>query len=146
MHTEVQQILRRQLLDCEHRCLIPDLAAPVLEPARLGRPPDIVELIHVFGSISFTDAADHCCVSRILVSHIPLIAPPRDCETRFESLLFSCLVNYPKWSACCCYEQILSSESSIFLNDPLRVGCCRTCQCPQCLEATRPRLHPRMQA
>ena len=36
------------------------IAEPVLELVRLGdeRPQDVVELLHVFGSISFTDVAD----------------------------------------------------------------------------------------
>ena len=42
--SEFQQTVKHQLLDCEHLFLIPALP-----------PQDVIELLRVFGSISFTD-------------------------------------------------------------------------------------------
>ena len=49
-----------KFLDCEHLVLISDLAESVLDFVRLvdERPQDVVELLRVFGSISFTAVAD----------------------------------------------------------------------------------------
>ena len=55
-----QQAFWHQFLDCEHLVLVSDLAESVLEFVRLvdERPQDVVELLRVFGSISFTAVAD----------------------------------------------------------------------------------------
>ena len=56
--------MKHQLLDCEHLFLISELAEPVVKLVCFvdERRMDVVELLHVFGSISFTDVADRCCV------------------------------------------------------------------------------------
>ena len=49
-----------QLLQCEHLFVISDLDDPVFKLVCLvdERLQDVVELLHVFGSVSFTDVAD----------------------------------------------------------------------------------------
>ena len=64
VESEVQQALKRQFLDCEHLFLISDLAESVLKIVRLvdERRREVVELLHVFVSVSFRDVADQCCI------------------------------------------------------------------------------------
>ena len=62
---EVQQTLRDELLDCEHLFLVPDLPnlfsnlfVSLMNVFRMS-----LNCSLSFGSISFTDDADWCCVS-----------------------------------------------------------------------------------
>ena len=61
-------------LHCEHIFLISDCAESVLECVRLidERLQYVVELLHVFGSVSFRDVPDQCCNCWIFVRHVPL--------------------------------------------------------------------------
>ena len=101
----VQQALRHQCLDCEHLFLVSDCAESVLEFVRLvdERPQDVVELFDVFGSVSFRDVADQCCIFRLRARHVRLIVSHYSRVPRLEShLSFCCTVISGSFAAVLC--------------------------------------------
>ena len=99
----VQQTLRHPFLDCEHLCLTSDLADSVLKFVRLvaERPQDVLQLLHVFGSISFSDFAEQRCICLLLT-----------CSSGRISSRWRGMLRTPFCSCVCC---ILSGSFAVVL-------------------------------
>ena len=92
MESEVQQAHMHQQFLTEHLFIVSDLADPLVKLAGLvdDRPQDVVGLLRVFGSISFTDVAYECCVRFAFLT----------CSSDSTSSRLSAMLRIPSVLAC----------------------------------------------